>query len=143
MSTAGSLPPRPACTSELAALHRENRELRDALVTRPVIEQAKGALMWRFRLSDEAAFAVLRRWSQDSNIKLHTVADVLVNVVARGDANGTRMSELARWLGEQMSQHVAEQVGERTSERGECVGERVGLPEPVPARWVPAIDAWR
>jgi hypothetical protein len=102
---AGSTAPQqPVCTPENAELRRENSQLREALGTRAVIEQAKGALIWRFRLSDDAAFALLRRWSQSSNVKLHTVADILVNVVCRGETTHRRWaSELADWLRAEVS----------------------------------------
>jgi ANTAR domain len=91
-------------TPEVAALRRENSQLREAVANRAVIEQAKGALIWRFRISDEAAFAVLKRWSQTSNVKLHTVADTLVHGVCRGDTSRQQMSELADWLREQVGE---------------------------------------
>jgi hypothetical protein len=65
-----------------------------------VIEQAKGALMLRYGLDQDAAFAVLKRWSQDSNIKLHTIADTLVNSVCRDDPPPPANPDLAHWLGE-------------------------------------------
>jgi len=103
VSAAGTSPPQAVCRSELVALRRENSQLREALVTRAVIEQAKGALIWRFRLSDDAAFALLKRWSQNSNVKVRTVADVLVNVVCRGETTDrSRSMELAGRLREEM-----------------------------------------
>ncbi len=55
---------------EVAALRAENEQLWRAIRSRALIEQAKGALILRYGLDDAAAFAVLRRWSQDSNVKL-------------------------------------------------------------------------
>ena len=83
---------------EIAALQREISQLREALGHRAVIEQAKGALIWRFRISDDAAFALLRRWSQSSNVKLHTLADILVNAVCRGGTTYGPAREIADWL---------------------------------------------
>ena len=94
----------PVANGEVAALERENDQLREAIDSRAVIEQAKGALMLRYGLDDDAAFAVLRRWSQDSNIKLHTVADTLVNTVCRDDPQPPHDSELAGWLEQQVRQ---------------------------------------
>ena len=48
-----------------------------ALVTRDVIGQAKGILMERFKITAEQAFDVLAKVSQDTNRKLHAVADEL------------------------------------------------------------------
>lgn len=52
--------------------------LERAITSRTVIGQAEGILMERFDLSAARAFDVLRRVSQDSNTKLHAVADRLV-----------------------------------------------------------------
>jgi GAF domain-containing protein len=49
-----------------------------ALDSRKLIGQAQGILMERFDLDDTHAFEVLRRYSQDSNIKLREVAQIVV-----------------------------------------------------------------
>lgn len=53
--------------------------LRTALETREAIGQAVGILMERYHLSSDRAFAVLVRFSQQSNRKLHSVADEIVH----------------------------------------------------------------
>lgn len=87
---------------DIAALQRENAQLREAIDSRALIEQAKGALTLRYGLDDDAAFAVLRRWSQSSNIKVHTVADILINVVCREGSQPCGDREFADWLQEQI-----------------------------------------
>jgi len=52
--------------------------LKRAIDTRHVIGQAQGILMERFGLDDIRAFAVLRRLSQDGNIKLRKIAQQIV-----------------------------------------------------------------
>jgi GAF domain-containing protein len=52
--------------------------LRIAMRSRASIEQAKGMLMERYKISSDRAFAVLTRASQTSNIKLREVADDLL-----------------------------------------------------------------
>ena len=52
--------------------------LQTAVTVRTMIGQAEGILMERFDLSAAQAFAVLRRVSQDRNIKLNRVAEELV-----------------------------------------------------------------
>jgi hypothetical protein len=74
-----------AVERKVAALAHENENLRVAIDSRAVIEQAKGALILRYGLDHEAAFAVLKRWSQDSNVKLHTIAERLVNWAGSND----------------------------------------------------------
>ena len=57
---------------------RSERDLWHAIDSRHLIGQAQGILMERYRLTPEKAFAVLRRHSQQHNIKLHEVAGTLV-----------------------------------------------------------------
>ena len=45
---------------------------------RAVIEQAKGMIMMTHRLDADGAFSVLRWWSQQTNVKLHLLAERLV-----------------------------------------------------------------
>jgi hypothetical protein len=61
---------------------REIEDLRAALASRPVIDQAKGILMAMYAIDAEQAFQVLSRWSQTRNIKVRDLAATLVeNVV--------------------------------------------------------------
>lgn len=53
-------------------------QLSTALDARKVIGQAQGILMERYGLTTEQAFEVLRRYSQDHNVKLRLVAEQLV-----------------------------------------------------------------
>ena len=53
------------------------QQLQYALNSRIVIEQAKGALAERLHLSIEDAFAVLRDYARDNNLKLAAVADAV------------------------------------------------------------------
>lgn len=60
-----------------------------ALASRDLIGRAKGILMERFGLSDEDAFRLLVRSSQDVNMKLHDVAEYLCQEpIARGGRPG-------------------------------------------------------
>ncbi|MET7664867.1 ANTAR domain-containing protein [Streptomyces sp. NPDC005463] len=56
-------------------------QLRRAMKTRPVIDLARGVLMASFGLSPEDAWSVLVSVSQNTNTKLHEVADDLVRSV--------------------------------------------------------------
>lgn len=58
------------------ALSRE-RQFRSAIANRDIIGQAKGILMERFKIDAVAAFELLRKLSQQSNIKLFDIADRL------------------------------------------------------------------
>lgn len=62
------------------ALAASNSEatLRRAIDTRHVIGQAQGILMERFGIDEQQAFGVLRRLSQDGNVKLKVIAQRVV-----------------------------------------------------------------
>ncbi|MEU1912744.1 GAF and ANTAR domain-containing protein [Streptomyces massasporeus] len=53
---------------------RSHAQMEQAMATRHVIGEAMGILMGSHRLTEEQAFDVLRRYSQEKNIKLREVA---------------------------------------------------------------------
>lgn len=57
---------------------RQTENLWQAIDSRKLVGQAQGILMERFDLNGDQAFAVLARYSQDKNIKLRAVAEMLV-----------------------------------------------------------------
>jgi AmiR/NasT family two-component response regulator len=63
---------------ELQALRDEAESLADALAARKVIERAKGLLMEREKLSEQEAFARLRKASQSSGRPLRVIAEAVV-----------------------------------------------------------------
>ena len=67
---------------ELAALREEADSLAEALAARKAIERAKGLLMEREGLTEQEAFARLRKASQISGRPLKVVADALVATLA-------------------------------------------------------------
>lgn len=68
--------------------------MESVLESRPVIEQAKGALMLAYSLDAESAFALLRRYSQNVNVKLRDVARSVVESLPSG-----RLPALDEWDG--------------------------------------------
>jgi response regulator NasT len=68
--------------AELEALREEAESLAEALATRKVVERAKGLLMERGGLSEQDAFARLRRASQVSGRPLGVVAEAVVATFA-------------------------------------------------------------
>lgn len=77
-------------TSEKAGAQRRAREdgrdeveqMRQALASRAVIEQAKGIAMERYGLRADVAWSWLVRTSQNRNVKLRAIAEELVESVA-------------------------------------------------------------
>lgn len=66
-----------AAAAILASRHTE--QLQSALTTRDRIGQAKGIIMERYNVSDVAAFDMLRRLSQDGNVKLADLAQRVID----------------------------------------------------------------
>ena len=70
---------------ELQALREEADSLAEALAARKAIERAKGILMQREGLSEEDAFARLRKASQISGRPLKVFAEALIATLGEGD----------------------------------------------------------
>ena len=72
-------PLRPAQEQEerLLLLQEEVEQLRRAIASRPVIDQARGILMATYGCTSDEAWHILREASQLSNTKLRTVAESL------------------------------------------------------------------
>ena len=68
--------------AELEALREEAESLAEALATRKVVERAKGLLMEREGLTEQEAFARLRRASQSANRPMKVVAEALIATFA-------------------------------------------------------------
>ncbi len=69
---------------ELSALREEAESLGEALAARKAIERAKGLLMEKEGLSEDEAFARLRKASQVSGRPLKVVAEALIATFAKG-----------------------------------------------------------
>ena len=63
----------------LARQSTEVAHLQQALVSRSTIDQALGVLMGQNRCSRDEAFGILRRASQNRNIKLRDVAAAVID----------------------------------------------------------------
>ena len=83
---------RTACArhEELTALREQADSLAEALVARKAIERAKGLLMEREGLTEQEAFARLRKASQVSGRPMRVVAEALIATFAEdADAEET------------------------------------------------------
>ena len=62
----------------IATVLEENEQLRHALQSRIVIEQAKGVLAERYGLDMRTAFDVLRRSARNHRMSIHALAEAVV-----------------------------------------------------------------
>lgn len=69
--------------SELEKAERTAEQLREALDSRIVIEQAKGMLAADGKINMDQAFAALRRHTRNHNASLREVAEAVVNLGLR------------------------------------------------------------
>jgi GAF domain-containing protein len=81
-----------AHASDLQESRRLSQQLREALDSRVVIEQAKGVLAGEMHCSIDQAFAVLRNHSRRHGASLRTVAVAVVNLGLRPDRTSEPMS---------------------------------------------------
>lgn len=65
---------------------RQGEQLQSALTTRDRIGQAKGIIMERYGVDDVAAFDMLKRLSQDSNVRLADIAQRVIETRSGNDA---------------------------------------------------------
>ncbi|WP_149549846.1 ANTAR domain-containing response regulator [Streptomyces marokkonensis] len=77
----------------LNLLQEEVEQLRRAIASRPVIDQARGVLMATYGCTSDEAWHILREASQLSNTKLRTVAESLT---ASAEAEGAPPPEAVR-----------------------------------------------
>lgn len=74
-----------ALAARLAEHRERGRHLEVALGSRSTIDQAMGVLMAQARVGPDEAFEILRRRSQDTNVKLRDVAAAILAEVTRQD----------------------------------------------------------
>ena len=67
---------------------RQGEQLQSALTTRDRIGQAKGIIMERYDIDDVAAFDMLKRLSQDSNVRLADIAQRVIDTRGGKDKPG-------------------------------------------------------
>ena len=66
----------------IASCNDQNDQLRSSIVSRAVIDQALGVIMAQERCPQDKAFALLRRVSQNSNVKIRDLAATIVTRVS-------------------------------------------------------------
>ncbi|MEV0386999.1 GAF and ANTAR domain-containing protein [Nonomuraea sp. NPDC050643] len=78
---------------DVARMREVAAQLKEALNTRAIIDQALGIVMAQRRCTAHQAFEILRHVSQDKNVKLHQVAATIVETVSGEPPQRTRFQE--------------------------------------------------
>ena len=76
--------------------------------TRDTIEQAKGILMLGYGLDPDAAFAMLKWWSRNRNVKVREVAERLIQVAREGHVSHPGLRRLLDALLDDLTARRAE-----------------------------------
>ncbi|MFD5949669.1 ANTAR domain-containing protein [Streptomyces collinus] len=112
MTTSRTPQPLPEIKGEASPTHlqQENDQLRHAVASHATVDQAIGVLIAVHRIAPAAGFEVLREVSQQTNIKLHSVAQTVI---------GWALGEpLPRRVGRELDAAV-----QRRSHRGDGSGQ--------------------
>ena len=67
-----------ARAGDLRAARKEAQDLRSMLETRKLVERAKGVLMRRLGIAEDAAYRKMQKASQDENRKMAEIADSIL-----------------------------------------------------------------
>ncbi|MET8564521.1 ANTAR domain-containing protein [Streptomyces flaveolus] len=100
-------------TDQVKALQEEVEQLRRALGSHALVDQAIGVVITVGGLRPEQGWEVLRHMSQHTNIKLREVAHCLVEWPTRG-----RLPEVIRRALPAAVEHVRTEAAGREDERG-------------------------
>ncbi|HKP19562.1 MAG TPA: ANTAR domain-containing protein [Gaiellaceae bacterium] len=95
--------------AQLSAVEAENAQLRQALESRVVIEQAKGVLHERFGWEVDDAFEVLRYAARSARRDLHSLAAEVVNAEATPNPVVVALARSTRWRAARMREHAEAQ----------------------------------
>ncbi|GAA2649223.1 ANTAR domain-containing protein [Streptomyces vastus] len=75
----------PDETAQIVALQEEVGQLKEAVTSHAVVDQAIGMMVALGRVTPEQGWAVLREVSQHTNIKLRNVAELIIIWGQKGD----------------------------------------------------------
>ena len=80
--------PPPTPSARIAELEALTEQLQQALDTRIDIEQAKGMLMERYQVDQDAAFDMLRKAARSGRHNIHALARQIIDAIPKDDPTG-------------------------------------------------------
>lgn len=106
----------------------------DRPVPHAVVEQATGALIFRYSISSEAAASLMELWAAEAGVPPTAVARAVVLDICQGLPDTGSDPPLVRWLEDRLRQEVT--LGSRRTVPDLAPPEVASVPEPV----VVAVD---
>ncbi|MGW4674745.1 ANTAR domain-containing protein [Streptomyces sp. NPDC004324] len=91
--------PLGASADEVLRLEDENLQLKQAVRSHAVVDQAIGVILAVGRLTPDEGWHTLRNISQNTNVKLRQVAELVVDWAHTGQLPGEIRGQLERELG--------------------------------------------
>ncbi|MFG3589937.1 ANTAR domain-containing protein [Streptomyces sp. NPDC047990] len=91
--------PPGASADEVLRLEDENLQLKQAVRSHAVVDQAIGVILAVGRLTPDEGWHTLRNISQNTNVKLRQVAELVVDWAHTGQLPGEIRGQLERELG--------------------------------------------
>ncbi|MEU8951653.1 ANTAR domain-containing protein [Streptomyces sp. NPDC048489] len=91
--------PLGASADEVLRLEDENLQLKQAVRSHAVVDQAIGVILAVGRLTPDEGWHTLRNISQNTNVKLRQVAELVVDWARTGRLPGEIRGQLERELG--------------------------------------------
>ena len=122
-------------STELTELRARVAQLQTALETRIVVEQAKGVLAERFKLSVEDAFLLLRYAARSSRTNIHELAHEVIVSGTTPRSVTIAMARQQRWraAGQRERSEAHREKAAHERERTERLAERIRKDAPQPA----------
>jgi len=113
--------------TELTELRARVRQLQTALETRIVVEQAKGMLAERFRMSIDDAFLLLRYAARSSRTNLHELAELVVTSPSTPHPISVATARQQRWraAGQRERAEAHRQIASVERERAHALSEKL------------------
>ena len=82
------------------------REFQQIAEVSALVEQAKGALIFRYSIGACAAFDLIERWACEARVGIEKVAHTLVHEICQGDLSSPSDLRLVRWLEERLRREL-------------------------------------
>jgi hypothetical protein len=118
-------------STEVTELRERVAQLQTALETRIVVEQAKGILAERFKLTVDDGFLLLRYAARSSRTNLHDLATEVITTGATPRSVTVAMARQQRWraAGQRERSEAQREQASHERERTQLLAEKLRTPK--------------